>query len=153
MIKVIEENRDTYEVLKSEGIKYFLDNFVRLETVYVYLKTYGDEYKKYLDCPGSFVNTVYKSTKGKRDPVHYITTDLLTLYWGGWLEDLKYISDRETHHEPRISITSSIPLEETPGILKHGEEYSGFLSDWKDYREGSIKDEIIKELSEHGYIV
>lgn len=159
MIKIIEEDKIFYEALKSDNVKDFLDGFediFKFVTVPIYLITTGDEYKKYLDCPKSFVNTVYKSTQGKKNPVHYITTDLLTVYWGDWVEDLKLISDyKPFYHEPKILIKSSIPLKETSGISRFGDEYSGFLSDWKEYPLDNIdiKEQLIRELSSHGYIM
>ena len=151
MISIIEE-----EALKSEDVKSLLDSFedvFKLETINIYLKITeeGEGHKKYLDCSKSFINVVYKSTQGKRNPVYYITTDLLTLYWGGWLEDLKYLSDRDpSRHEPRIRIRSSSPLEETPYLTKTKEgDYVGFLSDWVE----SNNPEVLKKLREYGYIM
>lgn len=150
MISIIED-----EALKSEDIKNLLGCFkdvFKLETVTVYLKiTEENKYKKYLDCPKSFINSVYMSTKGKRDPIHYITTDLLTLYWSGWLEDLEYISDKNpSHHEPRIRIRSSSSLVETPYLTKTKEgDYIGFLSDWIE----NDNPDVLEQLRKYGYIM
>lgn len=108
-------------------------DFHLLEEVSVYLKMTGPEdiSKKYQDCPKSFVNIVYKSKSGKNNPTHYITTDLLTLYWCGWMEDLKYLSEPDPHHEPRIKIQNPEKIPEEACKLEYPEDtYIAFLSDW-----------------------
>lgn len=125
-----------------------------LEGVSVYLKMTGPEElsKKYQECPKSFVNVVYKSRSGKKNPDHYITTDLLTLYWCDWLEDLKYLSEPDfPHHEPRIKI-QQYTEDAFNGVSKlksPSNTYVAFLSDWIE----SENQDIIKELKNHGYIM
>lgn len=110
------------------------DSCLLLEGVSVYLKMTGPEEmsKKYQDCPKSFVNVVYKSGSGKNNPTHYITTDLLTLYWCGWMEDLKYLSELDPHHhELRIKIQNPEKIPEEASKLKFPEDtYVAFFSDW-----------------------
>lgn len=74
-----------------------------LSTIPVYLILNGPEEvsKDYQDNSESYVNVVYNSRHGLRNPVHYITTNLLTLLREDRLEDLKFISDEDPqHHEP-----------------------------------------------------
>lgn len=123
---IIIESGEVYETLK---------NFSDRTTIY--LKMIGDEdiSKFYQECPWAYVNVVYKSGQGKRDPIHYITTDLSTLHKNDKLGDLKYITDFDpSHHEPRIIVISSSVIEEKLGITRLTDSlYSGFLSDWMEY--------------------
>lgn len=157
-MKIITEPEFYESFLESTGLEFprdssdikNIDPCFRLEGVSVYLKMIGPEdiSRKYQDCPKSFVNVVYKSRSGKNNPTHYITTDLLTLCWCDWLDDLKYLSSPDpSHHEPRIKIQGSFD-----GVSKlgdTGDTYVAFLSDWVELG----IEELTQELENHGYRV
>lgn len=129
------------------------DSCLLLEGVTVYLTMTGPEEisKRYQDCPKAYVNVVFKSRQGKRDPHHYITTDLLTLYWCGWIEDLKYLSLPDlSHHELRVKIQDPPQVPDIVSKLKSPPNtYAAFLSDWEEM--GNL--EIIQKLKNELYIV
>lgn len=154
-----------FKIIKEDSSNIFLDDFpddLSLEGVSIYLRDDKNEINpiKYIECPKSYINIVYKSKSGKNNPIYYITTDLLSLKWENRLDDLKFLSSPDfSYHEPRIKIKSTVVLEETGWITKLRNEkdvYVGFLSDWieylKEYR-SEFEDKFKKELLNNGYVV
>lgn len=118
------------------------------ESVYLLGREDDMDYSWYIDSPWSFVNVVYKSGEGRNNPSYYISTSGLSLENP---EDMRFKVDfSPTHHEARVGVRTSRELQNLPEwIVKDGDLYVGFLSDWVEYRD----QEIIEELRKYGYNV
>lgn len=122
----------------------------------VYLSMIGPEEisEKYQNSPLAYVNLVYSSRNGKRDPTHYITIDLSSLIENGWSDDMCFETPQSPRHEKIIFIESPVGLEKSEYIRSLGNSiYFAFPDDWKDYisEDHHYSQSLKKFFTDNGY--